>query len=231
MSFENEDALATIHPLTIDFTVYYTMLLPETAHEQPPALVLALHGYGQKCRGFLRQFTALRNRNLLLVAPQGPHQIYMQMEPKKVGFNWLTIYQKENSIRDFIGYMNRLVHAVSEQHRFDPDRIFVLGFSQGVSMAYRLLASGILPVAGVVACCSDLPPDVVEALPAIEPVPVLLAHSPDDPVAPPEKGDEAERILSTYQFPVTRVEYAGGHVITPEVCELVGDWLAECIGN
>ncbi|MFA6243268.1 MAG: hypothetical protein WC655_20185 [Candidatus Hydrogenedentales bacterium] len=224
------DSASTVHPLTIEFTVYYTVQPPENEAGKPPALLLALHGYGQKCRGFMRQFTALRKRNMLLVAPQGPHQIYMQMEPKKVGCNWLTVYEKENSIRDFVGYMNRLVTKVGERHVFDPRQVYVLGFSQGVSMAYRLSVSKTLPIAGLVACCSDLPPDVAERLPSIAPFPVLLAHSPDDPVAPPEKGGDAERQLRQHGFPVTRLVYEGGHAITEEVVEKTGAWIQEQVG-
>jgi polyhydroxybutyrate depolymerase len=214
-----------VEPLIIDFTVYYAVQPPARAVEAPPALLLALHGFGQKCRGFLRQFARLRDQNILVAAPQGPHQLYMQMEPKKVGFNWLTVYEKERSIADFVGYINRLIERLSDTHRFDPARIFILGFSQGSSMAYRFAASQTTPIRGLISCCSDLPADVAEILPGLKPFPVLLAHSPDDPVAEPGKGDDAEQLLERHRFSVSRIVFDGGHAITPELVRLIGAWI------
>ena len=44
---------------------------------------------------------------------------------------------------------------------YDADRVFLLGFSQGVAMAFRMAAQGIAQPKGVIACGGDLPPDPV----------------------------------------------------------------------
>lgn len=214
-----------VEPLAIDITVYYSVLRPEPAPLSAPPLLIALHGYGQKCKGFARSLASIREQGILLAAPQGPHQIYMQLDPKKVGCNWLTIYEKENSIRDFIGYMARLITQLQERESFDHNRIYVLGFSQGGAMAYRLAVSGAVPVRGVIACGADLPADVRDALAAIVPFRVLLVHGGNDPLVPVEKADEAESELSDRGYAVERFRHEEGHTIPGEAVRAIGEWI------
>ena len=173
----------------------------------------------------MRNFAPLRERNVIVFAPQGPHQFYMQLEPKKVGFNWLTIYEKENSIRDFVGFMEGILDVAARDFGATREDVHVLGFSQGVSMAYRLAASGTIAVRGLIACCADLPGDVVEKLPTLAPFPVLLAHAEDDPVVPVAKAEEAEAILRAHHFPVETLRYTGGHALPESVITALGDWM------
>ncbi|NUM56020.1 MAG: hypothetical protein HUU46_20465 [Candidatus Hydrogenedentes bacterium] len=214
-----------VRRLTIEMTAYYCVQTPNGDHTAPRKTLISLHGFGQKCRGFVRNFAPLRERNILVVAPQGPHQFYMQLEPKKVGFNWLTIYEKETTIRDFVGYMGRLLDTLEGEFGKVRDNLFLLGFSQGVSMAYRLAASGAVAPRGLIACCADLPADVAEKLPGMAKFPVLLAHADDDPVVPVAKAEEAEAILSTHQFPFERLRYEGGHTLPEGVLRNIGDWI------
>ena len=214
-----------VRQLAIETTAYYCVQAAAGGGTTPPRTLIALHGFGQKCKGFMRDFAPLRDRNILVVAPQGPHQFYMQLEPKKVGFNWLTIYEKENSIRDFVAYMDRLLDALDAQYGPVRDTVFLLGFSQGVSMAYRFASSGIIAPRGLIACCADLPADVAEKLPGLTPFPVLLAHAEDDPVIPLSKAEDAEAQLKANAFPVERLRYSGGHALPEEVIGRIGDWI------
>lgn len=222
---EDEYVSIDVHPLVIDFTVYYSVLRPDKRETGSVPLLIALHGYGQKCKGFLRTFTPLRARGMLLAAPQGPHQIYMQLDPKKVGFNWLTIYEKEQSIKDFAGYMRRLVDNLHDRESFDASRIFVLGFSQGGAMAYRLAVSGAIPIRGVAACGADLPPDVTGPLSGRPPFPVLLVHGDNDPLVPVDKADEAESGLRDLRYSPERFRHNDGHTIPTAAVQAIGDWI------
>lgn len=220
-----EHELIAVEPLVVDFTVYYSVLRPATAINGPVPLLIALHGYGQKCKGFARWLRPLREHGILVAVPQGPHQIYMQLEPKKVGFNWLTIYEKERSIGDFLGYMKRLVDHLCEHECIDRSRIFVLGFSQGAAMAYRLAVSDVLPVRGVIACGADLPADVIERLSEREPFDVLLVHGDNDPIVPVSKSEVAEGELQRDGFRPERYRHDEGHTIPEDAVHAIGEWI------
>jgi len=214
------------HALTIDLTVYYAVQPPDKTHTQAPALLLALHGWGQHCKRFLKAFQPLRDRNVLVAAPQAPHQFYVSLSPKKVGFNWLTLYHRDQGIADVNGYLARLLGVLQERYPYDPARIFLLGFSQGVSMAYRFAVSGGVQPAGLIACCSDLPPDVAKKLPSAVPFPVLLAYGADDTLVPEDKTHEAAAALAAHGFPFEEYRFAGGHEVTADLVAKVGGWMA-----
>lgn len=222
---ERQNDPIVVEPLVIDFTVYYAVQRPAKRVMGGVPLLIALHGYGQKCKGFLRWLAPLSQYGVLVAAPQGPHQIYMQLEPKKVGFNWLTIYEKEQSILDFTRYMQRLVERLQEREHDDPSRVFVLGFSQGGAMAYRLAVSGAVPIRGAIICGGDLPADVRDALSVMPPFPILLVHGENDPLVDVSMAEEAEAALRDYGFQPGRFRHDQGHTIPDDAVHAIGEWI------
>ena len=214
-----------VHPFSINFTVYYTTQEPDQTYQEAPALLLAVHGWGQNAKRFIRDFKPLQDRNILIIVPQGPHQFYLDPGIKKVGFNWLSAYEKENSINDINHYFASLIQSVGENTPFDKNRIFLLGFSQGVSMASRFAVSGLVQPTGLICCGADLAPDVAEKLPQVSPYPVYLAHGQDDQLIPREKLEEAEAGYKALNFPYIIDDYEGGHEITPDLVERIAQWM------
>ena len=220
-----------IEALKITLTAYYALQAPASSSSEPPALLMALHGWGQNCRHFMRNFRSLDKRNIMVVAPQAPHQFYLDAETRKVGFNWLTRYERDQSIADLNQYLFGMLEVIQRQEVFDPRRIFVLGFSQGASVAYRFAASGLVYPAGVIACCADLPADVAERLNEVGRFPVLLAQGRGDDLVPEAKVIAARKAFLDAGFVYEDFVYDGGHRITPELVEAVGEWVDSRCGR
>lgn len=218
------DSSFDLRSLSIELTVEYVVARPHGTREQPP-LLLVLHGWGQTCQSILRRFRALRERGILLVAPQAPHPLYVKMEPKKVGFSWLTQYERDRAVVEFRRYMKRLLEQLRTDEQFDASRVYIAGYSQGVSMAYRLAVSDVVTPAGLIACNGDLPPDVVPNLPEVRKFPVLLVHGESDPLVPVAKCEEALQTLSQHGFDVDRWTHSGAHEIPREAAAHIGDWI------
>ena len=214
-----------IERLGIDSTAYYAVSKPPQGSSAPPALLLALHGWGQQCKHFARIFRAVRKENILVAAPQAPHQFYLDPATKKVGFNWLTVYEKDQSIHDINKFLHRLLDTLQEKYHYDPNRIFLLGFSQGSSIAYRFAVSGKLPIAGVISCCADLPPDVASVLHAVTPFPVLLGYAEDDELVPAEKTHQAETTLRAADIDCEVYAYPGEHRVSSDFVKRVAEWI------
>jgi phospholipase/carboxylesterase len=100
-------------------------------------------------------------------------------------------------------------------------RLYVLGFSQGVSMAYRFWVHRAAPLRGVIACSSDLPPDVTVRLDAAPPAKILLFHGSDDRIVPIAKSREATAILQAHAHIADLVEFDGGHYVPSLAVERV----------
>lgn len=218
-----EDGGVGIHRLPIEWSAYFAVQEPARAAAEPPALLIACHGYAQSCKGFIKNFAALRERNWLVVAPQGANQLYW--EGNRVGFTWMTRYMREFTIRDNLAYMERLVDAIRGQYRFDARRVFTLGFSQGSAMAHRLGAAGIVRPAGVVQCGGDLPPDVAAKLRELEQYPVRIVHGRRDTQMSFDKAVEGERQLRDAGWPVETDYFDGEHDLPAEVVERVVTWM------
>lgn len=219
-----EDGDIAVHRLPIEYSAYFAVQEPAEPVAAPPLLV-ACHGYAQSCKGFIKNFQFLRERNWLVTAPQGANQLYW--EGGKVGFTWMTRYMRENTIRDNLAYMARFLDAVRAGHAFDRKRIFALGFSQGSAMAHRLGAAGLVRPAGVVQCGGDLPPDVEEKLDDLPPYPVLIVHGRDDTSMSFEKAQEGERALRDHGWPVDTIYFDGAHDLPKEIVNEIVAWMEE----
>lgn len=214
---------AGVEAVRVASWAYYATQLPDGGPRADTPLLVALHGWGQNCQSFLRRFRPLKAAGLAVVAPQGPHQMYLDRETRKVGFSWLTTYDRRRAVPDLAATLDAVLDTVRRDTGIR-SRPCVLGFSQGVSIAYRYALLGQHPVAGVVACGGDLPPDVAEALPARERFAVLLVHGDEDEIVRPELCDSAEESLAALGWPVETHRFTGGHEIPPSAVERIGEW-------
>ena len=209
--------------IQIAHTAYFTSHTPDA--QEPWPVLMVLHGFGQVAAEFITVFSQLPRRGILVAAPQAPHQYYKNLIERKVGFSWLTRYQRDQSVQDFAGYMEKFYDLLLHTHRLNRQRIFVLGFSQGVSMAYRLWAHSKIPLAGLIACGGDLPPDVGDRLHTLKPLQVLLVHGKHDQVVPLAKAREAQGQLALQRVPVDLFEFEGEHLIPPEAILQIAEFI------
>ncbi len=208
----------------IEHTVYYAVHSPET--NEPAPLLLVLHGFGQVAAEFIKIFEPLVQRGILIAAPQAPHQFYRSLADRTVGFSWLSRYERDQSIQDFAHYMENFYALLQSAYRIDTRRVFVLGFSQGVPMAYRMWAHSNVPLSGLIACGGDLPPDIGEKLRDLSPLPVLLVHGRRDQIVPLHKAHEAQSQLAAAGLPVELLEFEGEHLIPPEAMPRIAKLIA-----
>jgi predicted esterase len=86
------------------------------------------------------------------------HQFYRR-QGAELAASWMTRQNREHSIADNIQYVASVVREVCEEYSTSGTLVFT-GFSQGVAMAFRAAASSSAPVAGVIVCGADVPPEL-----------------------------------------------------------------------
>jgi predicted esterase len=205
--------------MRISHTVYYSVQVPE--QEGPRPLLIVLHGFGQMADPFIKVFEPLAKKGILVAAPQGAHQLYTNLKERRVGFSWLTKYERDRSVSDFVAYMEQFYKLLQKTCEVDSQRVFMLGFSQGVSMAYRTWAHSSLPVRGGIACGGDLPPDIIEQLEGLPPIEILLVHGRQDEEVSPEKAQEALKHLRAAGLKPELFDFEGGHVVPSRALPMV----------
>ena len=99
---------------------------------------LVCHGIGYLSRYFLKYFDELDPGKNYIIAPQAQSKYYLGSKYTHVGASWLT---KENTTEE-ISNVLRYLDAVLNAEEF-PNNInfIVLGYSQGVSVVSRYIAS------------------------------------------------------------------------------------------
>jgi len=99
---------------------------------------LVSHGIGYLSRYFLKYFDQLDSVENYIIAPQAPSKYYLGSKYRHVGASWLT---KENTVKETKNVM-RYFDAVLETEVLPSNvNLIILGYSQGVSIVTRYLAS------------------------------------------------------------------------------------------
>jgi polyhydroxybutyrate depolymerase len=145
----------------------------------PAALVLELHGRGIDPGMFdgWTGYSALADEaGFVLAMPRAVREIWN--DGRYRGGRW-----PEHDAIDDVGYLTAIIDDVSRRHPIDPARIYVVGMSNGATMAGRLVTeraeriAAVAQVAGtvVLAIASDHPRP---------PVPLLQIHGTRDRIVP-----------------------------------------------
>ena len=191
-------------------------------------LLVALHGYGDNARNFAPVLDRIAASAFFVAVPQGEH-------PRRGGgWSWFDptaepgawAQQDAHTVASVV----ELIEALKARHHIGP--VFVLGFSQGASLAYLVglrhpeIISGIVAVAGV------LPPiDTAGALlggvdlSAARGVRVLVARGVADQAVPRRAYVAQVAFLRAHGFRVTAYEFGGGHDVPDEAVDRVRRWL------
>lgn len=205
--------VAPVLELTIDSAEGDRRALVRTPAREPgkgpAAAVILLHGAGGTAELAMQntQWGALADREgLLLAYPEGTRR--NPGAPPRFLQNpqaWNDGSGRGHTARtgvDDVGFLGRLIEALIGEHGADPARIYLAGFSNGASMAFRAgvgLAERVAAIGPVAGHCWVDP----GTLPV--PVPAMLIYGALDPLNPPDGGEVTTPWgTSEYHPPVLR---------------------------
>ena len=186
----------------------YLVRTPDVSGPWP--LLVGFHGYRESAAAHLDILEGIPGTETwLLAAPQGLHRFYTK--GGDVVASWMTKEDRELAIADNVAYVTQVLDAVRAE--FPTRGIALLGFSQGVAMAFRAAAR--YPVDALIVAGADVPPDVL-AGPAVPLPPVLYGRGSRDELYSAElhaKDVEALRRLGAL---VTTSSFEAAHELAPD---------------
>ncbi len=209
---------------------------PSVVSERPPLLVL-LHGYGANMDDLLSLGPMIDPRFRVVAAqapvdlspygmPGGRAWFHLMMTPSGLDFDQQEAAAAAAAAAEF-------VTEARSAWPSDPDRTFVLGFSQGAMMAHAMLIDGSVPLAGAM-CCSGRR---IEALfdehpdrPHLRELPIFISHGRQDDVIPVASGRAIRDWYARGPARVSYHEYDMGHGIGPECLEDMRSWIRPLLG-
>ncbi len=191
-------------------------------------MALLLHGLGADEQDLFGLASWLDPR-LVVVSARAPR------EAVPFGHSWFDIdfdvvppridFAQVVESRDLV---LRFVGEAARAHGADPGRVWIVGFSQGASMAAACALARPDLLRGIAAHSGRIPRRALPAGPApgLEGFPVLWQHGRADPVVPVAFGREARDLLSAAGMDVTYREYPIAHEIGEESLRDMCRWLS-----
>ena len=209
--------------------LYYDLYSPEN---KPAPLLIALHGYGANKRQMMREAKLMAPDNAAIISVQGPYQHLRDPKeaggPLRFGFGWVTNFRPEESHAIHHQALTDLINTAVAGNVADPDRIFLLGFSQSCALNYRFAFSHPGTLRGVVGICGGMPGDWASNA-AYQSIPADVMHisGTRDEFYTPERVQDYERELGKRARSVTFKSYDAAHELVHEMRVDVKQWLTQ----
>ncbi|MEM7409169.1 MAG: dienelactone hydrolase family protein [Myxococcota bacterium] len=212
------------------------MELLYTAHvpggDGPFPTILALHGWGASGHDLIGLAPILHAGRAIVLCPQGP--VAFQPAPNMIGYGWFPLTQggppDPTAINMAQGLIEIFLEDACQRYPVDPQKIVLLGFSQGGLMAYRLALADPKRFAGLLALSTWLPEEETsesEKTEGLDRLPTLIMHGKEDPMIPIDRAHAARDALLSLEVPLTFREYEMGHEINQDALRDMVMWLEE----
>lgn len=183
----------------------------------PHPTLIALHGWGASALDLLGLAPHLAGGRFLVLCPQGA--VTVPIAPQLNGYGWFPLTMgappDPASVEQGLNALEAFIEEALKRYPIDPQKLALLGFSQGGVMAYALTLRDPRRFAALAALSSWLPPTLAErsAPGALEQFPVLVQHGTRDELIDAGRGRSSVEALRGLRAAVVYREYEMGHEI------------------
>ena len=197
-------------------------------------LLIALHGYGAHKRQMMREAQQMAPGNFAIASLQGFHQHIKEPReaggPLRFGFGWLTNFRSDESVAVHQRALLDLIEILADEEVIDPQRVFLLGFSQSCALNYRFAFTHPTRLRGVIGICGGIPGDwETSAAYHQTQLDVLHLAGTRDEFYSPERVQDYEQQLKSRARSVEFRSYDAAHEIVPEMRADVVQWLTRAV--
>ena len=183
--------------------------------EKTKNIWLVFHGMGYLSRYFLKYFKGLDQQENYIIAPQAPSKYYMGPDFKHVGASWLTREDTLNETENILNY----VDAVAKAEELETSNLILMGYSQGVSIACRWMATRKIQPKMVVLHSGGIPVELTasqfEYLDTETPVYYIYGDT-DQYITPERVEEQSERGVKLFADRLSIHNFAGGHQVNTQ---------------
>ena len=143
--------------------LYYDLYVPDVDAAGPRPLLIAFHGYEGNKESMMALAQKINSRDFIIASAQGPNAFFVRSESEpnkpKIGFGWMMQYKAEETIRLHHETLLSVIEETAAEHTIDRRAIFLIAFSQSVSLNYRFAFTHPGVIRGVIAVCGGIPGD------------------------------------------------------------------------
>lgn len=190
-------------------------------------LLVFFHGQGGNEEQILKLAPRLSRRNYVSIGLRGPVCVGARGTNAQVGYSWGGPAHL-NLIEDY------LLQAVQQTRRYlhiHSERVYLAGFAEGATLAYRLGLRFADKLAGVISLNGHLPryDRPLLRLPDIRALQVFIGHGIANSIVPLSMAKEDHRLLYAAGLPLEMHTYPTNHRLHPDMLRDVNRWImARC---
>lgn len=193
--------------------------LSSTPTDSVKNIWFVLHGYSHLASDFIKLFDVIADHEILVVAPEGLSRFYVKGYFGNVGASWMTKVERMSDINDYIRYLDLVYEDVIGKLNFVPEKIIVLGYSQGGAAAARWAVMTSKKIDHLMVHSSEFPHDLDENLVRefSERSAIRYVYSDKDEFIEEELFDQQMQRLNSHGIRFTPVKFEGKHEIKEDV--------------
>jgi phospholipase/carboxylesterase len=208
----------------ISASLHHVVFLPTREGKRFPTIV-AVHGRGADENDLVSLVLSLERPDAILISPRAPFPF------PSGGFTWYDIMEEGVPNPEAFGVslnlFRRFIDEIKAGYPVNPDRVTLLGFSQGTVMAYATALSNPTSFGAVAALSGYIPlrSGLTFDLSNLVGRPFFISHGTYDEIIPVKFGHEASEFLKNAGAQVTYREYLMGHQVSEEAMRDLASWL------
>lgn len=214
--------------------LYYDLYVPDENPQTPKPLIIALHGYEGNKESMMAMARKINDRDFIIASVQGPSGFFVRTEderPPRIGFGWMMQFKAEETIRLHHQTLLSVIETTAAEYAVERRAIFLIAFSQSVSLNYRFAFTHPDTVRGVIAVCGGIPGDWDADKYHASATDALIIAGEADEFYPLERARTFEPALARRARSVTFKSYAVGHVFPRESLAFINEWIGERAGT
>jgi predicted esterase len=215
--------------------LYYDLYAPDEGAEKARPLIIALHGYEGSKESMMALARKINSRDFVIASVQGPNAFFVrEREPSsnpKIGFGWMMQYKAEETIRLHHRTLLAVIEDTAAQHAIDRRAIFLIAFSQSVSLNYRFAFTHPDLIRGVIAVCGGIPGDWGEDKYRQSDTDVLIIAGETDEFYPLGRTRTFKDAIARRARDVEFRSFPAGHVFPRESLPIINEWVLGRVGE
>lgn len=206
-------------------SLHYIVREPKQVISNPPLLIL-LHGYGSNEQD-LFSFAEELPDNILIISVQAPYNMGLD------AYAWYAInFDATNGkfsdlvqAKESVEKIALFIDEIKEKYNTNPDKTFLLGFSQGAILSYALSFNYPNKVQHVIALSGYINEELLPKKMENINTDYYISHGTVDQVLPIDWAKKAPVFLDTNNLKNEYSEYPVGHGVAPQNFYSFKSWI------
>lgn len=211
--------------------LYYDLYVPDVPAERARPLLVAFHGYEGNKESMMGLARRINSSDYVIASVQGPNAFFVRSEAEpakpKIGFGWMMQYKAAETIALHHQTLLSVIEQAAAEYEIDRRAIFLLAFSQSVSLNYRFAFTRPGLIRGVIAVCGGIPGDWNEDKYHRSDTDVLIVAGETDEFYPLERTRTFRSAIATRAASVEFMSFPAGHVFPRESLPMIDRWIKE----